>query len=157
MAGDEVETVRTVRAYGAEMAGLVERHRGRVVDFTGDNLLAEFPSAVDATRCAVEIQEALRAQNAARAPERRMEFRIGLHLGDVLVEEERIYGDGIHIAARLQGLAPSGGICLSEMIHRQVRNKLELGFDDLGEQSQPYKDPAQLEEIVHALRNAGLS
>lgn len=135
MADDEIETVRTVRAFGAELAGLVEGHRGRVVDFTGDNLLAEFPSAVDATRCAVEIQNALRTRNAARAPERRMEFRIGLHLGDVLVEGERIYGDGINIAARLESLAPSGGICLSDMIHRQVHNKLDLSFEDLGDQT----------------------
>ncbi len=133
-ADDEVETVRTVRAYGAAMAGLVARHHGRVVDLAGDNLLAEFPSAVDATRCAVEMQSTLRSHNAERAPVRRMEFRIGLHLGDVLVEEQRIYGDGVNIAARLESLADPGGICLSDLVHSQVRNKLDVGFDDLGEQ-----------------------
>ncbi len=152
MADDEVETVRTLRAYAAEMAGLVEGHRGRVVDFTGDNLLAEFPSAVDAARCAVEIQSALRVLNAERTPERRMEFRIGLHLGDVLVEGDRIYGDGINIAARLEGLAPSGGICLSDVIHRQLRNKLDLGFEDLGEQALK-----NLPDPIRAYRVAGPS
>jgi len=151
MADDEIETVRTVRAFGAELAGLVEAHRGRVVDFTGDNLLAEFPSAVDATRCAVEIQHALRTRNAARAPERRMEFRIGLHLGDVLVEGERIYGDGINVAARLESLAPSGGICLSDMIHRQVRNKLDLSFEDLGDQTlKNLPDPIRVYRVAGA-------
>ncbi len=152
MADDEVETVRTVRAYGAEMGGLVERHRGRVVDFTGDNLLAEFPSAVDAARCAVEIQRALRLRNDARAPERRMEFRIGLHLGDVLVEGERIYGDGVHIAARLETLAPAGGICLSDMIHRQLRNKLDVGFEDLGEQAlKNLPEPVRVYRVTDAV------
>jgi TolB-like protein/class 3 adenylate cyclase len=135
MAEAEGETVRTLSRYRDEVGILVPDHRGRVVDFTGDNFLAEFPAALDAVRAAVEIQRVVRALNADLPAERRMEFRIGVHLGDIRVEGERIYGDGVNIAARLQALAEPGGICISAEVQRQVHHKLQLGYDDLGEQS----------------------
>jgi class 3 adenylate cyclase/tetratricopeptide (TPR) repeat protein len=134
MADDEVATVRTLKAYRDEIGLLARQHRGRVVDAEGDNLLAEFPSALDAVRCAAEIQRVLRARNSEVPRDRRMEFRIGVHLGDVMVEGDRIYGDGINVAARLESLAEVGGVCISDMIHRQVRTKLDLTYEDLGEQ-----------------------
>jgi adenylate cyclase len=133
MAEDEAATVRTLTAYRKEIQGLVADHRGRVVDATGDNLLAEFPTALDAVECAVEIQRVLGARNAGLPEDHRMEFRIGVHLGDVTVEEERLYGDGVNIAARLEGLADPGGICISATIHEQVESKLDLRYEDLGE------------------------
>ena len=135
MAANEQSTVRTITAYREQISNLVGDHRGRVVDATGDNALAEFPTALDAVEAAVEIQRVLKARNAGLPEDLRMEFRIGVHMGDVTVESERIYGDGVNIAARLQGLAEPGGICISGAVHEQVRRKTELDFDDLGEQS----------------------
>ena len=135
MAEDEPATVRTITTYRNEICNLVGDHRGRVVDATGDNALAEFPTALNAVECAVEIQRVLKARNAGLAEKRRMEFRIGVHLGDVTVEGERIYGDGVNIAARLQGLATPGGICISGAVHEQVESKLGLGSEDLGKQT----------------------
>ena len=135
MAADEQATVRSITAYRTEISNLVGDHRGRVVDATGDNVLAEFPTALDAVEAAVEIQAVLKARNERLPDDRRMEFRIGVHMGDVTVEDERIYGDGVNIAARLQGLAEPGGICISGAVHEQVRSKLRLAYDDLGEQS----------------------
>ena len=113
MAEDEVATVQTLQAHREHLARLVFQHRGRVVDSPGDNLLAEFPSALDAVRSAVEIQRALEASNAGLPLDRRMEFRIGVHLGDVMVDGDRIYGDGINIAARIERLAEPGAVCVS--------------------------------------------
>src|SRR5712691_10032170 len=110
MGEDEVATIHTVTAYRALMATLIQQHRGRVIDSPGDNLLAEFPSVVEAVECAVAIQRELRVRNAALPPHRHMEFRIGINLGDVITEGEQIYGDGINIAARLESLADPGGI-----------------------------------------------
>ncbi len=109
MAADEEETLRTITAYREQISSLVGKYRGRVVDAPGDNLLAEFPSALDAVRCALEIQSVVATRNDPRPTEHRMEFRIGVHLGDVMVEGERIYGDGVNIAARLESLAEAGG------------------------------------------------
>jgi len=134
MAEDEVATLQGLTAERELMTDLVRRHHGRVVDSPGDNLLAEFPSALDATRCAVEVQRVLRPRNADLPPNRRMELRIGIHLGDVMVERERNYGDGVNIAARLERLAAPGGICISRTVHEQVSNKLDVGYEDLGEQ-----------------------
>jgi adenylate cyclase len=105
------------------------------VDTAGDSVLAEFPTALDAAECAVEIQRVLRARNAGLSEDRRMEFRIGVHLGDVMAEGDRIYGDGVNIAARLQALADPGGVYISGEVHGQVRHKLDLGYADLGEQA----------------------
>jgi len=133
MGEDEEWTVRTLNVYKDVMGNLIQQHRGRVVDATGDNLMAEFASVVDAVQCAVEIQQVLRAKNALLPENRRMEFRIGINLGDVIEEGERIYGDGVNIAARLEGLAEAGGICISGSAYEQIENKLPLRYDYLGE------------------------
>jgi adenylate cyclase len=135
MSEDETATIRTLRDYREAIGMLVRQHRGRVVDSPGDNLLAEFPTALEAVSCAVETQAVLKARNAHLAPARRMEFRIGVHLGDLVVEEERVYGDGVNIASRLEGLADPGGVCISATVHDQVRNRLGVGFEDLGDQA----------------------
>ena len=118
MAKDEVATVRTLTAYRHEMTDLVRQYKGRVVDFVGDNMLAEFKSTIDAVDAALGIQEALKHANANLSHDSRMYFRIGIHLGDVMVDGERIYGDGVNVAARLESLAEPGGICISDMIFR---------------------------------------
>jgi adenylate cyclase len=133
MGEDEEWTVRTVNTYKDMMSGLIQQHRGRVVDAPGDNVLAEFASVVDAVQCAVEIQQVLRAKNAMLPENRRMEFRIGINLGDVIEERDTIYGDGVNIAARLEGLAEAGGICISGSAYEQIENKLPLRYDYLGE------------------------
>ena len=135
MADDESATIRTLGDYREEIAVLIRQHRGRVVDTAGDSLLAEFPTATDAVSCAVEIQGVLKVRNAAVLQDRRMEFRVGVHLGEVRVEGDRIYGDGVNIAARLEALAEPGGICISRTVHDQVESKLDLRCKDLGEQS----------------------
>jgi adenylate cyclase len=133
MGEDEEWTVHTLNTYKDMMRGLIQQHRGRVVDAPGDNILAEFASVVDAVQCSVEIQQVLRAKNAMLPENRRMEFRIGINLGDVIEEGEQIYGDGVNIAARLEGLAEAGGICISESAYQQIENKLPLRYEYLGE------------------------
>jgi TolB-like protein/class 3 adenylate cyclase/tetratricopeptide (TPR) repeat protein len=133
MGEDEEWTVRTLSAHREIMRGLIQQHRGRIVDAPGDNVLAEFASVVDAVQCSVEIQQVLRAKNAVLPENRRMEFRIGINLGDVIEEGEQIYGDGVNIAARLEGLAEAGGICISESAYQQIENKLPLRYKYLGE------------------------
>jgi adenylate cyclase len=133
MGEDEVSTVRTLEAYRKVMSDLIEQFRGRVVDSPGDNLLSEFSSVVDAVQCAVEIHEVIRAKNEELPEDRRMLFRIGVNLGDVIEEGDRIYGDGVNIAARLEGLAEPGGICISGTAHEHIENKLALGYEFLGE------------------------
>jgi len=135
MGEDEKGTVRTLNACREVMANLIQQHHGRVVDATGDNLMAEFASVVDAVECAVEIQKELKNRNAELPENRRMEFRIGINLGDVIDEEGRIYGDGVNIAARIETLAEAGGICISGTAFDQVKNKLNLGYKYLGEQT----------------------
>ena len=135
MRNDEATTVQTLTAYRGIMATLIGQHHGRVVDTPGDNLLAEFASVVDAVQSAVAIQKELKARNAELPHNRRMEFRIGINLGDVIVEEDRIYGDGVNIAARLEGLADVGGICISRTAYDQIEDKLPLGYEYLGEQT----------------------
>jgi adenylate cyclase len=135
MGEDEVSTVQLLKECREIMAKLIQQHRGRVVDSPGDNLLAEFGSVVDATGCAVKIQEALQIKNAELSENKRLEFRIGINLGDVLEDVDRIYGDGVNIAARIEGLADPGGICISRTAYDQIKNKLELGYEYLGEHS----------------------
>ncbi|MBW1781468.1 MAG: adenylate/guanylate cyclase domain-containing protein [Deltaproteobacteria bacterium] len=134
MGEDDVSTVRTLKQYREVMTTLIPEYRGRVVDSPGDNLLAEFSSVVDAVECAVEIQKELKKRNQALTENRRMEFRIGVTLGEVIEDDERIYGDGINIAARLEGLAEGGGICISGAAFEQIENKLNLNHEYLGEQ-----------------------
>jgi adenylate cyclase len=133
MGTDEEATVRTLQEYKGVMASSIQHHRGRIVDAPGDNILAEFASVVDAVQCGVEIQQVLRAKNALLPETRRMEFRIGINLGDVIEEGDSIYGDGVNIAARLESLAEAGGICISESAYQQIENKLPLRYDYLGE------------------------
>jgi len=135
MGDDEEATIRTLTAYREVISVLIRQHHGRVVDSPGDNLLAEFASAVDAVQCAVDIQQDLRVRNTELPDHRKMEFRIGLNVGDVVVEGEKIYGDGVNIAARLESLAEPGGICVSGTVHDQIENKLTLSYEYLGEQA----------------------
>jgi adenylate cyclase len=133
MGEDEVATVRTLKEYRDLMSKLIKEYRGRVVDSPGDNVLAEFASVVDALECSIEIQKVLKDRNASLPDNRKMEFRIGVNLGDVIEDEDRVYGDGVNIAARIEGLAEPGGICISGSGFEQVRNKLPLGYQYLGE------------------------
>ena len=133
MDDDEEATVRTLTSYRTAITDLVQQFRGRVVDTPGDNLLAEFTSVVDAVNCAVEIQRDLAERNTELPYNRKMEFRIGVNLGDVIEEEGRIYGDGVNIAARVESLSEAGGICISGRAYDQVANKLGLEYENLGE------------------------
>jgi adenylate cyclase len=135
MSEHEEATLRTLSAYRKIIDNLIENHRGRFVNSAGDSVLAEFASVVEAVNCAVEIQGALKAENESIPPERRMEFRMGVNLGDVMVEGQEIYGDGVNVAARLESLADPGGICISGTVHEQVRDKLTLAYEDRGEQA----------------------
>src|SRR5438046_1152337 len=145
MGEDEAATVRTITTYRELMAALIQQHRGRVVDSPGDNLLAEFPSVVEAVQCAVAIQRELKISNAALPPQRRMEFRIGINLGDVIVEGERIYGDGVNIAARVAGRAEPGGIAISGTVYDPVKNKLALAYEPPGEHAvKDIREPVRL-------------
>lgn len=135
MGEDEEATIRTLTAYREIMTSHIQQHRGRVVDAPGDNLLAEFASAVDAVQTAVAIQQELKTRNEALPPNRRMAYRIGINVGDVVVEGERIYGDGVNIAARVESLADGGGICISGTAYDQIENKLALGYEYIGEQT----------------------
>jgi adenylate cyclase len=133
MEEDEEATIRTVTAYREVIATLVRQHHGRVVDSPGDNLLAEFASVVDAVQCAVAIQRELHARNTVLPLRRRMQFRLGINLGDVIAEGEQIYGNGVNIAARLENLAEAGGICISGTVYDQIATRLALGYKFLGE------------------------
>ena len=135
MGEDDVATVRTLTEYKEVLTRLVQVHRGRVVDTAGDGFLLEFASVVDAVQYAVKLQQELKAKNAEMPEERRMEFRIGINVGDVIEQGEQIFGDGVNIAARLEGLAEPGGICISGTAYDQVKNKLKLEYGYLGEQS----------------------
>ncbi len=130
MRDDEDSTIHTLTDYRSAMTNLIQKFRGRVVDAVGDNLLAEFTSVKDAVNCAVEIQRELAERNAELPEERKMEFRIGINLGDVVEEEGRIYGDGVNIAARIEGLAEAGGVCLSGTVYDSIENTLELEYED---------------------------
>jgi adenylate cyclase len=133
MAEDEEHTLRTFRGHKEVFEKLVELHRGRVFNTAGDAILAEFGSAVEAVRCATEIQAALRTRNDQLPDDRRVEFRIGVNLGDVMVQGQDLLGDGVNVAARLQGAAEPGGICIAGSVYDQIRNKLSLSFKPLGD------------------------
>lgn len=134
MGEDDEATIQTLTVYREVMAALINQYRGRVVDTTGDNLMAEFGSVVDAVNCAVVIQKELAERNVELPNERKMQFRIGINIGDVIEEGDRIYGDGVNIAARVEGLAEAGGICISGRVYDHVENKLNLKYEYLGEQ-----------------------
>src|ERR1700692_1848231 len=126
MAENEEATLRTLTSHRKLIDSAIDQHHGRFVNSAGDSVLAEFASVVEAVNCAVEIQTGLTAENESIPPARRMEFRIGVNLGDVMVEGAQIYGDGVNVAARLESLAEPGGICISRTVHENVRNKLPL-------------------------------
>jgi TolB-like protein/class 3 adenylate cyclase len=146
---DEDATVGTLTTYREVMGVLFQKHRGRVVHGTGDSLLAEFISVIDAVQCAVEIQKELETRNAELPEDRKVEFRIGINLGDVIDKDEDLHGDGVNIAARIEGLAEGGGICISRTAFDQVRNKLNLGYEYLGEHS--VKNIAQQVRVYRVL------
>lgn len=135
MAQDEMWTINTLNAYRDLITSRVQSHLGRVVDSPGDNILAEFRSVLNAVQCAVEIQKELEIKNADLPVQRKMEFRIGINLGDVVLEKGKIYGDGVNIAARIERLAEAGGICISGTVYDQIENRLPLTYNYLGEKS----------------------
>jgi adenylate cyclase len=135
MEDDEEATVRTLTSYREVIATLIKQHNGMVVDSPGDNLLAEFVSVVDAVQCAVSVQNEISARNEDLPENRKMQFRIGINLGDVIQEGERIYGDGVNIAARLESLADAGGICISKTAFDQIERKLPYGYEFIGDQT----------------------
>jgi adenylate cyclase len=135
MGEDEEATVRTLKVYREVLSTLIHQHNGQVLDSPGDNLLAEFVSVVDAVQCAVAVQKEIKSRNDELPENRRMRFRIGINLGDVIQEEGRIYGDGVNIAARLEGLAEPGGICISKTAFDHIESKLPYGYDFIGEQT----------------------
>jgi adenylate cyclase len=135
MGANEEETLARLKAHRRDVVDpKIAEHRGRIVKTTGDGLLAEFGSVVDSVRCAVEIQDEMAKRNADVPPDRRIEFRVGINLGDIIIDESDIFGDGVNVAARLEALAEPGGICVSRMVRDQVRDKLALSFEDMGEQ-----------------------
>jgi adenylate cyclase len=144
MGQDEEATLRTLSVYRKIIDDLIENHRGRFVNSAGDSVLAEFTSVVETVNCAVDIQTSLKIENAKLPLERRMQFRMGVNLGDVMVEGDQIYGDGVNVAARLESLADPGGICISGTVHDQVRYKLALAYEDIGEQT--------VKNIAHSVR-----
>jgi len=156
MSQDEEATVKTLKQHRETVSGLILDNRGRVVDAPGDNILAEFGSVVDAVKCAVEIQQALKTKNAGLPEDRRMHFRIGVNLGDVIEEEDRIYGDGVNIAARLEGLAEGGGIYISGTAFDQVKNKLSVGYQYVGKQTvKNIPDPVRAYKVLMEPEAAG--
>jgi len=155
MGEDEEATLRTLTSHRKLIDSQIEQHHGRFVNSAGDSVLAEFASVVEAVNCAVAIQTELKAQNANLPPARRMEFRIGVNLGDVMVEGEQIYGEGVNVAARLESLAEPGGICISRTVHENIRNKLPLNFEDLGEQA--VKNIAEPVFVYRVLMNGAVA
>jgi TolB-like protein/class 3 adenylate cyclase len=136
MGADEEGTLAALKAIRRELGDpKIAEHRGRIVKTTGDGLLAEFASVVDAVRCAVDVQHGMAERNADVPADKRIEFRLGIHQGDIIIDEGDIFGDGVNLAARLEGLAEPGGICVSRVVRDEVRDKLDLGFEDLGEQN----------------------
>jgi len=144
MSSNEEGTMRVLSAHRAVIDGIIEFHEGRIVNTAGDSVLAEFSSPVEAVRCAVEIQDALRTRNDSLPAEQRLEFRVGVNLGDVMIKGDDLLGDGVNVASRLESIAEPGGICISSSIYDMIRGKLDLGFVDIGEQS--------LKNIEHPIR-----
>jgi adenylate cyclase len=133
MADDEIFTIKTIKEYRKIIYSCIEQYTGRIVDSPGDNILAEFASVVDAVQCAVEIQNRLKKENDRLVEDKRLEFRIGVNVGDIVQDEDRIYGDGVNIAARIEGLSEPGGVCISRNAYDQIKKKLGIGFEYMGE------------------------
>jgi len=150
MGRDEEGTLTQLKAFRQNLVDpTIAAHRGRIVKTTGDGMLVEFASAVDAARCAVEVQRGVAAENIDVPPQARIEFRIGIHVGDIIFDDNDIFGDGVNIAARLEGIAEPGGICISDDAQRQIRGKLDSPFEDMG--------PQNLKNIVEPMRAWRLS
>jgi len=149
MDDDEAHTIQTLKVYRDLMSDLIQNHSGRVVDNPGDNLLSEFSSAVNAVDCAVEIQNRLKKENAKFVEEKRLQFRIGVNIGDVVHDSDRIYGSGVNVTARIEGIADPGGICISRNTYDQVKDKLDLGFEYLGEHEvKNIKEPVRVYKVL---------
>jgi adenylate cyclase len=148
MGSDEARTVRDLKGHQSVVLPMVGEFGGRVIDTAGDGLLAEFPSVLNAVECAVAIQRKMVERNAAVEPERHMEFRIGINLGDVIYDNDRIFGDGVNVAARLEGIAEPGGICVSGKVHDEIRARIGLAYEDLGAR--------QLKNIAEPVRVYGI-
>ena len=133
MTNDELTTIKTLKKYRIIMSEIIKDHSGRVVDALGDNMLAEFSSAVEAVQCSMEIQNELKARNADLLEDKRLEFRIGVNVGDVVQDGDSLYGEGVNIAARIEGLADSGGICISRNAYDHIKNKMKIGCEYIGE------------------------
>src|SRR5499426_1709185 len=144
MGADEAATVRDLKAHQAVIHPIVPEHGGRIIDTAGDGILVEFPSVLSAVECAVAIQRVMAQRNADVEENRRMRFRIGINLGDVVFDDARIYGDGVNVAARLENIAEPGGICISRKVYEDIHGKMQLGFIDAGEQ--------QLKNIAQPVR-----
>lgn len=156
MADNEPATIATLKSYRQKMTFLIQQHQGRVVDSPGDNILAEFGSAVDAVNCAVKIQEELKERNAELSEDRKMQYRIGINIGDVVQDADRIYGDGVNVAARIEGLAEPGGICISRGVCDQVKNKLKLGFEYIGEHAvKNISEPVRVYKVLTSPEEVG--
>jgi len=156
MRNDEEATVRDIAAHRVLISDIIQQHHGRVVDSPGDNILAEFASVVDAVNGAIKIQAEIKRSNADSPADRRMEFRIGINLGDVIEEEERIYGDGVNIAARVEGLASPGGIAISGTVYEHIKDKLSLGYRYLGEQDvKNIPEPVRVYRLLTEPADAG--
>ena len=156
MGEDEEATVRTITAYREVLTTLIQQHNGKVLDSPGDNLLAEFVSVVDAVQCAVAVQKEINARNDELPEDRRMKFRIGINLGDVIQEGERIYGDGVNIAARLETLAEAGGVAISRTVFNQVRSKITFGYEYQGEHSvKNIAEPVRVYRVLMDPEDAG--
>ena len=156
MADDEIFTIKMIKGYRSIMSHCIEQYNGRVVDSPGDNVLSEFASAVDAVQCAVEIQRQLKKENDRLVEDKRLEFRIGVNIGDIVQDEDRIYGDGVNIAARIEGLADPGGVCLSRSAYNQIKKKVGFGFENMGEH--PVKnisEPVRVYKVLMAEEDAG--
>ncbi|MGD8942031.1 MAG: adenylate/guanylate cyclase domain-containing protein, partial [Desulfobacterales bacterium] len=156
MRDDEDATVRDLAAHRVLATVIIQQHDGRVVDSPGDNILAEFTSVVDAVNGAIKIQQEIKKRNSDALPSRRMEFRIGINLGDVIGEDERIYGDGVNIAARVEGLAAGGGIAISGTVYEHIKDKLSLGYHYLGEQNvKNIPDPIRVYRLLTDPEDSG--
>jgi adenylate cyclase len=144
MGADEVRTVHDLKEHQAIVLPMVGKFGGRIIDTAGDGILAEFPSVVNAVKCAIALQSKMAERNEEIEPERRMQFRIGVNVGDVVYDRDRIYGDGVNVAARLEGIAEPGGICISSKVHEEIDGRIDLVFEDMG--------PQQLKNITRAVR-----
>lgn len=156
MANDEAFTIKTLKEYRGIMSEQIQGHNGRVVDTPGDNLLAEFSSAVDAVECAVEIQKRLRIESDQCEEDKKLKFRIGVNIGDVVQDDDRIYGSGVNVAARIEGLADPGGVCISRNVYDQIKDKMNFGYEYLGDHEvKNIKEPVTVYKVLTDSKDAG--